>query len=162
MLKRNIITAVLLFLLALCPAFSAKEGQKAPSIIMKASNGDVFNPAKEKKKVLLLSFFSHNCVPCMNEIPELQALAGDGCDIYLVAETSTGEGEAADFFAKIKNTSGIEVTLPVVYDTYGDMMKKFDVKSYPVVMLIDKKGKIRLRIDGYRPENIEQLGREIK
>jgi len=143
--------------------FPSAEGEKSPAMIMKASSGVVFNPAKDgKKKPVILSFFSHNCLPCMNEIPELQAMADTTFDVYLVADSATGENEAAEFFKKINKSSNREIVMPVVYDTYGDMMKKFKVKGYPVLIFIDKSGIIKLRFDGYKAENMEILKKHLK
>lgn len=162
MKKLRITLSFVLALFFCADLFSSSEGKKSPALIMKASNGAVFNPGKNgKTKPVILSFFSHNCLPCMNEIPELQAIAGSSCDIYLVADTATGDNEAADFFRRIRKSSGREITIPVVYDIYGDMMKQFKVRSYPVLLFIDRDGIIRLRFEGYKSENIEVLKKRI-
>lgn len=163
-MKNRVIILIMFFLfISGNSLFSSGEGEKSPAMIMKATNGDVFNPAKDgKKKPLILSFFSHNCLPCMNEIPELQAMADKSFDIYLVADSATGENETAEFFKKIKKSSGRDITLPVIYDTYSDMMKRFKVKGFPVFLVIDKNGIINLRFDGYKAENMEILKKRFK
>ncbi len=141
------------------------EGDRAPAIIMRASNGDSFILSKQGKvKPVLISFFSDNCLPCLKEIPELQKIknSSDRTDVYLVADTATDEKRAAEFLEKTGKQSGMKITLPVVYDSYGDMKGAFGVKSYPVLFLVDRKGVVVLRFDGYKPENIEKLNRLLK
>lgn len=144
---------------------SMNAGEKSPSIIMKASNGDVFNPAKAgKSKLLVLSFFSSDCVPCLKEIPELQKIQDESGDvaIYLVADTGTDGKKAEDFLKLAGKQSGIKINLPIVYDIYSDMKQSFGVKSFPALFLVDRSGVIAIRFDGYIPENIAKLKQRIK
>jgi len=155
---------IIYFLFIVASVYSLSEGEKSPAIIMKASNGDVFNPAKNgRDKYIILSFFSENCIPCIKEIPELQKLqdVSKRFIIYLVADVSTDEKKAKVFLKKIKNISNIEITLPLVYDVYSDMKQSFKVNEFPSLFLINKNGIIKQRFDGYMPDNLEKLKRSI-
>jgi thiol-disulfide isomerase/thioredoxin len=139
-------------------------GEKSPAIMIKASNGDMFNPAKTgKDKQIILSFFSDNCTPCLKEIAELQKLQENYKDIiiYLVADVNTDEKKAKKFLKKIESSSDVEITLPVVYDIYSDIKNAFKVKQFPTLFLIDKNGIIRLIFDGYTSANIESLKKKV-
>lgn len=156
---------MLLLIISGIDAFTLNEGEKSPAIIMKATNGDIFNPAKTgKSKIIILSFFSSDCLPCIKEIPELQKLQNENTciAIYLVADVSTDEKKTKDFMEKVEKNSGIEITLPVVYDVYSDMKQLFKVNAYPALFLVDKQSIIALRFDGYRQENIEKLKESVK
>jgi thioredoxin-related protein len=145
--------------------FSLNEGERAPAIIMRASNGDSFIPSKQcKAKLLIISFFSDNCLPCLKEIPELQKIQNSSYQaaIYLVSDVATDEKRAAVFLEKTGKNSGMKITIPVVYDSYGDLKDAFRVKGYPALFLVNKNGNIVLRFDGYRPENIEKLNNLLK
>ena len=142
--------------------YGTAPGEKAPAILMKTSAGAVCNPGKQgREKPLILSFFSHTCQPCMMEVPELQALEGRGADIALVADAGTDERAAAVFFEKIRKTTGTKITLPVVYDRYGDIKKSFGVTSFPTLFLIRKDATIGLRFTGFKPENMDELKKSL-
>lgn len=133
-------------------------GSQAPTFTLPgADNNYVFlrdicgeklrKPWKNKiKHVVVLSFFATWCVPCQKEIPRLMELqkrfSAENIKFFLIA---VGEKkEKALSFARRKNYS-----LPLLFDQYQVVAKKYRVNSLPRLVIIDKNGIIRRYAIGF-------------
>jgi cytochrome c biogenesis protein CcmG/thiol:disulfide interchange protein DsbE len=131
------------------PAESARSpllGNPAPSAVGEFADGAEFDLSRRKGSWVVLNFFTHNCVPCIREHPELiefvdqqQALGVDGAEFYSVVRDSTTE-EVDEFFAQRGGD------WPVVYDTDFEFVNQFGVALVPETWIIDPNGFVRRRI----------------
>lgn len=99
-------------------------------------------------KVVVLDFWASWCNPCKMSVPDMNKLAkeyaGKGVVVLAVA-TDT----ARDNVDKGIKEFGIEY--PVVWDHDSGLQSAFQVSSYPTVVIIDKKGLISRKLQGYDP-----------
>ena len=95
---------------------------------------------------MVLNFFTHNCVPCIREHPEL---------IEFVAEQESLGVDGAEFYSVVRDSSVEEVDAffserggdwPVVYDTEFEFVNQFGVALVPETWIIDPNGVVRRRI----------------
>ena len=110
--------------------------------------------AKEPSEVVL-SFFATWCIPCRDEVPQLEILSKTFPEIqfYLVSVK-----DQEDTILKWLNE--LKVELPVLVDKYGKTAKKFNVigesdtgqefASLPSLFIIDKSGAIIYQHTGYK------------
>ncbi len=103
---------------------------------------------------VILTFWATTCAPCRRELPMLEQLAKDYSDQNLtVLAINTGETsqEITDFLEEIS------VDLPVVIDTDGTVMNRFEVLFLPTTYFIDSNWVLRYRTIGEpRPSQIER------
>ncbi|MBN2008938.1 TlpA family protein disulfide reductase [candidate division KSB1 bacterium] len=147
-------------------------GDAAPTFVLRdMQDDDVFlrdfcgqlrQPWKNKTKhVVILSFFTSYCKPCLKEIPELQKIAAE-----------FGENDLKVFLVNLKEDKELVqkyiaekgFTLPVLLDRYGMIAKKYGVTSVPRIFIIDKEGNIAWLTKGYDEklaENIHQALNEL-
>ena len=122
-------------------------GDKAPNILLYDLNNKLFNLRKIKyNDFILISFSATYCKPCKEEIKEfakLQKKAGkDKLKIYLIFV----DLKMANIKSYIKEN---KVKLPVLHDKYKIVSQKYAVKGLPNSFLIDKKGIIIYKANGY-------------
>ena len=151
---KSLIVCILASIFCLASGISIKIGDQAPPIsLFKLENNKYFR-SKELlgKKNLVVSFFATWCVPCAKEIPELTKISkqlGDDFEFILV-----DVNEKRD---KVKDhVSEKDITLQVVLDKYGKTFEKFGGETLPLLVVIDKEGKITYHHTGY------EQGDEIK
>lgn len=86
----------------------------------------------------LLSFWSANCQPCLEELPLLDQLnqSWQGPELQIVTVLSEGLDQGKKFLSE----SGIELT--TYFDSDERLSRIFDVKSFPQHFLISPSGKI--------------------
>lgn len=121
-------------------------GQPAPAAVGHFADGTSFDLSRRKGSWVVLNFFTHNCVPCIREHPDLiefvdqqRALGVDGAEFYSIVRDSTVE-ETEAFFEERGGD------WPVVYDTDFEFVNQFGVALVPETWIIDPNGFVRRRI----------------
>ena len=119
----------------------------APASAGSFEDGTRFELSRRKGSWVVLNFFTHDCVPCVREHPELidfvaqqRALAGDGAEFYSVVISSTRD-EVAEFF-ELRGGGD----WPVVFDDDVRFQIDFGVVQVPETWIIDPDGIVRGRI----------------
>ena len=122
--------------------------QPAPSVAGAFEDGSRFELSRRKGSWVVLNFFTHDCVPCIQEHPELvefvaqqRSLRDDGAEFYSIVQNSTRE-EVAAFFEEYGGD------WPVVYDDNYEFQLEFGVVQVPETWIIDPNGVVRGRVIG--------------
>ncbi len=120
-------------------------GQPAPDAVGKLDTGRPFDLAQRKGSWVVVNFFDPECVPCVEEHPELVAfdeqersLGSDGAELVTVVFRDDRNG-VAEFFA---DEGG---DWPVVYDDDGSIATAFGVALVPETWVVDPNGIVRWR-----------------
>jgi cytochrome c biogenesis protein CcmG/thiol:disulfide interchange protein DsbE len=121
-------------------------GQPAPAAVGQFADGTPFELSRRKGSWVVLNFFTHNCVPCIREHPDLiefvdqqRALGVDGAEFYSIVRDSTVD-EVEAFFEQRGGD------WPIVYDTEFEFVNQFGVALVPETWIIDPNGFVRRRI----------------
>jgi len=120
----------------------------APAAVGSLADGTAFELSRRKGSWVVLNFFTHDCVPCIQEHPELvdfvvqqRSLGVDGAEFYSIVQTST-VAEVAEFFDRYGGD------WPVVFDDAYDFQIEFGVVQVPETWVIDPNGVVRGRVIG--------------
>ena len=123
-------------------------GRPAPDAVGELDDGAVFDLSRRKGSWVVLNFFRADCVPCIEEHPELiafvdqqRSLERDGAEFYSVVVDDTRE-DVEEFFA----TRGGD--WPVVYSDNDSFSVAFGVAAVPETWVIDANGIVRVRYVG--------------
>lgn len=144
------------------PAKSAKTGataidEPARDFQGTALDGKGIRLADFRGRVVLLSFFGTWCPPCRREIPEVVAMRERlGAKGFEVLAVSAGDDVATlqDF---VRNQG---IRYPVLRDRgFTDL---YGVTAYPTNVLVDRKGRIRYRSQGYSPSAMREMEGLVK
>jgi thiol-disulfide isomerase/thioredoxin len=147
------------------------EMHPAPAVaVLKMLGGNLGPDLFRQGRVEVVSFFFLGCAPCMTELPRLNDLQKRyGKKKLLVADVTTYKAnsyltppsksniEAVLEKARLENAPDIEFVI-----TPEETLDSHDVHAFPVVVLVDKKGRVRFvgRIKEF-PED-DSSGRLIK
>lgn len=120
-------------------------GNPAPDVRAVNADGSEFVLSHRKGSWVVLNFFTHDCVPCIREHPELiefvdqqRALGADGAEFYSVVRDSTRQ-QVDEFFAERGGD------WPIVYDDRYEFVNGFGVALVPETWIIDPDGIVRSR-----------------
>ncbi len=147
---------LLLVVLVAGPAMAAK---KMPEFSGKTVNDQgKFDSATLQGKVVLVNFWATWCPPCRKELPSLMKLQekyrDKGLAVVGISMDEGGANYVGKFLAKQK------VTYPVILGN-GELARGFGgVIGVPASFLIDRKGELIRRYDGFASE--EELQVEIE
>lgn len=142
-----------------------KVGQQAPTFFTKLLTNEDFFLSKivgqkapvEKRKPILLSFFTTSCVPCRVEIPQLEQLQKEfpNAAFYLV-----NISEEPEVVRRYIAQMGYK--LPVLLDKHGIIGNKYQVKMTPTNYIIDASGKIVYIGRGFDETSLAAIRRALK
>ncbi|MDD4856678.1 MAG: redoxin domain-containing protein [Candidatus Krumholzibacteria bacterium] len=132
-----------------------KLGGEAPDFAFELLDGSAFRLSEHRGEVVWLSFWRLSCVPCRNELVQLQKLhnkhAGDGL-VVLGFNCSDGRAAAKEFlgekaigFPNIADTTA--AAREVLYEKYQTPNGQ---SALPLNYIIDRQGRIAARWYGYR------------
>jgi cytochrome c biogenesis protein CcmG/thiol:disulfide interchange protein DsbE len=118
------------------------------------TQGRTLSLSKLKGKVVVLNFWGSWCGPCRYETPDLvkmyQELNGKGLEVLAVNYGDEKESALA-FMNKY------QVRYPVIFDRgYTDL---YSIGSFPTNIVIDRRGRIRYRLEGFSPSAMGLLRR---
>ena len=122
-------------------------GKPAPTAVGTTLDGQPFDLSRRKGSWVVLNFFDPECVPCVQEHPELVALAQqqaqtvDGAELYTIINRGSDE-EVAQFFEEHGGD------WPVVSDPSGAISNEFGVAQVPETWIVDPIGIVRARYPG--------------
>jgi cytochrome c biogenesis protein CcmG/thiol:disulfide interchange protein DsbE len=123
-------------------------GQPAPDAVGELDDGTVFDLSRRKGSWVVLNFFRADCVPCIEEHPELirfvdqqRSLQRDGAEFYSVVVDDTRE-DVEEFF---RERGG---NWPVVYSDNDSFSVAFGVAAVPETWVIDPNGIVSVRYVG--------------
>ena len=148
------------------PGESARSpllGNPAPPATGELADGSTFDLSRRKGSWVVLNFFTHNCVPCIREHPELitfvdqqRSLGVDGAELYSIVRDST-QDEVDEFF-ELRGGDW-----PVVYDTDFEFVNQFGVALVPETWIIDPNGFVRRRfISEVAADDLSQLMQALR
>lgn len=122
-------------------------GRPAPEAIGEFDDDATFDLSRRKGSWVVLNFFTADCVPCIQEHPDLmafvdqqRALGSDGAEFYSVV-VNDSRADVEEFFAEHGGD------WPVVYPAdRGAIDVAFGVAAVPETWIIDPNGVVRVRI----------------
>ncbi|MCK6370365.1 MAG: TlpA family protein disulfide reductase [Gammaproteobacteria bacterium] len=119
---------------------SNPDGALAPDFALKGTDGKNLRLSEYRSEVVALAFWASWCGKCREQLPELerlqQALGPQGLRVLSVSfdEThATAAGTAA----------AAGVSFPVLLDSSGEVGRLYDVGRLPLVVLVDRAGRVR-------------------
>ena len=163
-MKEYLIKYIFVSILAISFCLSAddtiKVGDEAPPISLFKLESNKYFRSKELlgEKNLVVSFFATWCVPCAKEIPELIKMSKEFEDDFQFILVDVNEKR--DLVRKHVDEKGI--TLQVILDKYGKVFESFSGVTLPLLVVIDKKGKITYHHTGYVKGDENKLKKHLK
>lgn len=121
-----------------------QEGQ--PSVSLKSLGGSV----------VVIDFWASWCAPCAKTLPRLSGLRAGHPGLAVLAVTiDEDRGKAVDFLHK-RNYA-----LTYLHDSKRKVAEAYDPGGMPSIMVIDRKGVLRYRHDGYTEADMKAIEAEI-
>lgn len=116
----------------------------------------VWNLGNPGVKVTVVNFWFAGCKPCVEEIPELNALVGRYAkdSVEFGAFSLDTEEMIKQFLAK--NPFHYRI-IPNARET----AEKLGITSYPTHLVIDEEGRVRYHGIGYEDDTVQNLGQVI-
>jgi len=136
-----------------------QKGQIAPPVKLVTTAGQPITLSNYKGYVLVMDFFATWCIPCKESIPHLNSLnrkyGKQGLQILGVNVDEGNDREVRNFIAERK------VSYPVAMGG-EDMQSDYGLRSIPTVYVINKKGMVADKFQGYSDQTGKAMEESIK
>jgi peroxiredoxin len=158
LVKRFVVLSIIVMaLLAGCTDKGAQSDTMASDFSLQDMSGKTVRLSDYKGKVVLLEFWAAWCPPCRASVPGLEKLhkayKDKGLVLLAVSMDEGGWDEVRSFITE----SGITYT---VLKGTEDVAAKYQVRSIPMMLVLNKEGKISKRYLGMGSD--EDLEKDIK
>ena len=157
---RSLLIAVAGMLLFTQPAAAIlQKGEPAPPIKLVTTSGQPITLANYRGYVLVMDFFATWCIPCKESIPHLISLnkkyGKQGLQILGMSVDDGGERLVKNLLAEKKVTYPVAIAGEELQADYG-------LRSIPTLFLINKKGVVVEKYQGYSEQTARSLEDTIK
>jgi peroxiredoxin len=149
MTKRWILAALVAGCLpgsALCADAEAADDGTAPDFVLKSTDGPNLRLSEYRGEIVMLAFWASWCGECRTQLENFEALhqsyGESGLELLSISLDSS--------LTQARNTAAsLDVSFPVLYDARGEVGELYDIDDLPVVVFIDREGRLRDLIEGY-------------
>jgi thiol-disulfide isomerase/thioredoxin len=138
---------LLLFALMICacssspPQSGVLEGELALPLSGPVHGGGELSLASFRGTSIVVVFWASWCAPCMTEIPHINALVEEYGDRLKVIGVNMGENEALVYMTQRQRGMQYETIL----DPKGQIASAWRVRKLPLMLVLDREGRIRFR-----------------
>lgn len=108
-------------------------------------------------QVVLLDFWASWCGPCKRTLPELARMGARHPGLQVLAVSLDENRNKALGFLK-----GLDTGLSTLHDAGQKVAASYDLAGMPAAVLIDRKGVLRARFDGYTERDLKRLEAEAR
>ncbi|MBJ6802180.1 TlpA family protein disulfide reductase [Geomonas propionica] len=136
-----------------------QKGDPAPAIKLTTTSGQSITLNNYKGYVLVMDFFATWCIPCKEAIPHLNSLkAKYGKQGLQVLGVSVDEGSDRDVKTFINER---RISYPVAI-AGEETQTEYGLRSIPTVFVINKKGVVVERFQGFSDQTAKMMEDTIK
>jgi thiol-disulfide isomerase/thioredoxin len=112
-------------------------GEVAPDFSYTLADGSIHRLSELRGKRVLLNFWATWCLPCREEMPDLQQAAGAQSDLVVLA---VNRNEAPEAIARFGAEIGVR--FPLIANISGDISDRYGATSLPLSYFINSDGTI--------------------
>jgi len=157
-MTRIYITALFFAFLLPANGFAGQGASLAPAFSLTDLRGTQITLQQYRGKVLFLAFWAPWCMPCREELPELERLYKKYYDKELVIIGISVEASASGVSSFLKK---VPVTFPVVIDGTGSIAEAYQVSGLPAGFLVDRAGVVYKRYWGFEKKSLSNYETDI-
>jgi peroxiredoxin len=156
--KTFIISVLILIFFVPLHSYSGQIGTMAPAFSLVDLNGRTISLEQFSGKVVFLDFWAPWCIPCRQELPELDKLRkkfrNDGLEVIGIS-IDPSEKNVAAFLRKVP------LSVHIVIDKNNEVSDAYRVSSLPTGFIIGRDGIIQRIHKGFTMESIPIYETEI-
>jgi len=138
---------------------SLEEGEPFPAVRLTTLDGKTITNHELKGKVVLINFFAIWCTPCVFEMQHLETHVWQkhrDQDFLMLGIGQNSSSDLSEFKGKIK------VTFPMAADPSGELFNRFSIQNIPQSYLIDRDGKILVKMVGLSPQLLKNMINKVQ
>ncbi len=149
---------LVLLLAAGCDPGAVRQGARVPDFVLPRMNGSVQSLAKLRGRPVLINHWATWCPPCIEEMPVLNRIARDYGPRGLVV-LGLAADENVDTVRRFLAEHPVD--FEVLLDASGAVGTKYGLTGYPETFLVDRDGRLTMKVIGPIPAIGDRPGAEF-
>jgi len=136
-----------------------EENEPPPPLILKDAEGQEYNLASLRGRIVIVNFWATWCGPCVAEMPSLQTLAvrlGEKNAIVLGVNYHESAQKIRDFQTRY------QLKFPLLRDAWQEASGAWKVSVLPTTFIVDANGVLRYRVVGEVDWSSKQVADRLK
>lgn len=152
MVMRTIWVASVLALLATCPVTAAEDNADAhaPDFALKSTAGPNLRLSEYRGEVVMLAFWASWCGECRAQLQGFNELHASYKDIGFKLLSVSLDPKIAQ---ARETAASLGLDFPVLHDPAGTVGELYSVDDLPLVVFVDREGRIREVVEGFSRSN---------
>jgi peroxiredoxin len=139
---------------------STVVGEVAPDIALRSLDGGSERLSSYRGRVVIVTFWSTSCGPCLVELPELEKLQGRYPELVVLAISLDDDDDDKDVRDAVNR---LHLTFPILRDPDGRAGYQFmKYLGTPYTVVVGRDGRLRARHVGYLPQVAALLEQEAR
>jgi thiol-disulfide isomerase/thioredoxin len=134
-------------------------GKTAPEIRLDLLEGGRFRLSQEKGNIVVLDFWASWCAPCMQGMPELDAVVEEFQDVNVKYVAVNMQEDRATVSAALER---LKLNPIVAMDIDGAAAEHYEVSAIPQLVVIDREGKVARMFIGVDTNLADDLRQAIE
>lgn len=126
---------------------SIAPGGPAPDFTLRRGDGQNLRLAEQRGRVVMVNFWATWCAPCRQEMPHLERLHAKYRNTGFVL---LGVSIDDDPKQAVEVAQRLGVSFPILLDVDKQVSRRYDLRTMPSTVLIDRDGQVRHVHRGYR------------
>jgi len=131
----------------------------APDFVLKSTAGPNLRLSEYRGEVVMLAFWASWCGQCRSQLQSFDALYSSYADVgfeVLAVSLDSQMSQARD------TAQALNLGFPVLFDAGGDVGELYDVDDLPLVVLVDRDGRVREIAEGAERANADRIAEELR
>jgi cytochrome c biogenesis protein CcmG, thiol:disulfide interchange protein DsbE len=124
-------------------AITASEAAPLPSLSYRLVSGQPWTSEAARGRVIVLDVWATYCQPCRKAFPKLSRLAAAHPDVVVIGVSVDEDDAVVDAFLR-----DVPAGFPIARDPAQSVQSgPLAIQSLPTVLVVDRRGRIRLRAE---------------
>ncbi|MBK3519073.1 TlpA disulfide reductase family protein [Carboxylicivirga marina] len=138
------------------------QAQTIPDFMLENLDGEWVSYSELKgDEVTVVDFWASWCKPCMKAMPEIEKLFNNYHHKGLsVISINTDGPRSISKVVPLSKT--LKLSYPIISDINNELMNELNITALPTLLLVDNKGTVRYRHEGWNIGDEKEIEHQIK
>jgi peroxiredoxin len=131
----------------------------APDFVLKSTTGPNLRLSEYRGEVVMLAFWASWCGQCRSQLQSFDELYASYADVgfeVLAVSLDSQMSQSRD------TAESLGLKFPVLFDAGGDVGEQYGVDDLPLVVLIDRDGRVRDVVEGAERGNTDRIAEQLR